>query len=382
MHEVRVTDIGTLCEGRRWPRTRLVHELRQAARPRNVRLPGDESLERMIRQWNAGDRGLSPLYAELLTAVFGVPFSREKVNHSILDTTENDPSALSERLQSAASVDRELVLLLEDQTESYRGLDRRLGARKMLGQTEGHVANIQDLLTYSLPGSHRASLAAAAAEAAALAGWQALDLGNTEKAWKLHEAAKSAARESGNPAILAHVTAQQGYALLDVDRAEDALSLMQYARIEATGKVPALLSAWLWAAEAEAEAAGGNDPAARRALDSAAENLTSEEGETLPYLFLDEVHLSRWRGNCLARLGAVEAIDDLTTALDRLDPTFTRAAAGLHCDLALALSVRGQTVEAQVEARKADTLARQTASTRQRLRIKRLLSGDSERPGR
>ncbi|EFC86141.1 hypothetical protein [Parafrankia sp. EUN1f] len=67
-------DINRLSCERGWSRARLVLELRRAATAGRATLPGDESLKRMIRQWANGQRGLSPLYADLLTAVFGVRF--------------------------------------------------------------------------------------------------------------------------------------------------------------------------------------------------------------------------------------------------------------------------------------------------------------------
>ncbi|WP_391530594.1 hypothetical protein, partial [Candidatus Frankia nodulisporulans] len=338
MTSMRATDIGTLCDGRGWSRARLVHELNRAASARGQRLPGDKSLQRMIRQWNAGDRLPSTFYAELLSAVFGLPISPDR-DDGEKETTSDTTSALAERLRSSATVDIELINLLEDQTESYRNLDRRLGAKRIFSQAESHTKNIQELFSHSIPGEQRTALGAAAAEAAALAGWQALDLGDLDSAWRLHEAAKTAARESGNQSILAHVTAQQGYILLDANRNDDAITLMQSAKSTAQGKVSPLIWSWLCAAEAESLAASGQDAATRKSLDMAAASLNNDDGEKLPFVFLDEVHLSRWRGHCLARLGAVEAVEDLANALDHLDPTFTRAAAGLHCDLALALSV-------------------------------------------
>lgn len=378
MMSMHAKDIGTLCEGRGWSRARLVHELRRTAAARDRRLPGEASLQRMIRQWNAGDRVPSDFYAELLSAVFGVPVSTDRNGGGTEIPAGDTMLALAERLESSAAVDVELINLLEDQTESYRTLDRRLGAKRIFGQANSHAENIRELFSHSIPGSHRAGLGAAAAEAAALAGWQALDLGELESAWQLHEMAKAAARESESPSILAHVTAQQGYVLLDANRNEDAISLMQSAKSAAQGKVSPLIWAWLCAAEAESLAAAGRDAATRESLDEAAASLSNDAGEKIPFVFLDEVHLSRWRGHCLARLGAVEAVEDLAAALDRLDPTFTRAAAGLHCDLALALSVQGQYVEARDEARTAETLAQQTASTRQRRRIRRLTSAGPE----
>jgi hypothetical protein len=59
-------------------------------------------------------------------------------------------------------------------------------------------------------------------------------------------------------------------------------------------------------------------------------------------IFLNEGHLTRWRGNALALIGDGEAVDNLYAALETTDPTFVRASAGLHCDLAQAHLARGE----------------------------------------
>src|SRR3954454_19905560 len=141
---VRGADIGRLCSERGWSRDRLVRELRAAARRRNpkLQLPEDDNLKRMIRQWINSDRDLSAMYAELLTLVFGLPFETGR------DPKPDDGAlALAERLTRTASVlDAELVLLLEQQTDNYRTLDRRLGARRVLAQNEAHIQQMTDLL--------------------------------------------------------------------------------------------------------------------------------------------------------------------------------------------------------------------------------------------
>ena len=336
----------------------------------------------MLRQWENGHRGLSAYYAELLSEVLGVPLSPDtngSDNAEALSLQNNGTDgfalALTDRLASAASVDRELVGLFEGQTQSFRLLDRRLGARQLLSQTEAHVDQMLGLLGYSLPGPNRALLAEAIAEAAALAGWQALDLGRPMDTWRHHETAKAAARESGNASVLAHVTAQQAYALLDLDRPADARALIGHALTEAGEQVPALVKSWLNAAHAEALAACGDAPGSLRALDAATLHLPKPGAETLPYLALDEIHLARWRGHCLARIGAIEAVDDLSSAVARHDGTFARAEASLRCDLALALAVRGDRDGARDQAVKAGRLAARTASVRQRRRISRLATG-------
>ncbi|WP_067507123.1 hypothetical protein [Actinoplanes sp. TFC3] len=376
------TDLPRLCDQRGWKnRARLMLELRAAARRTNRGLlPDDTSLKRMIREWVHGRRGLSPEYADLFAEVFGVPFAIGRPGTATAAPTA-DGTDLVDRLSAAATLDASLIALLETQTDSFRALDRQLGAARTLQQTEAHVDQMTDLWRYALPGTHRATLAAALAEASALAGWQALDIGDSHKAWSHHETAKSAARESGDRSIIAHVTAQQAYALLDSGRASDAVALVRHARTEADGRVPATLRSWLWAAEAEALAACGAAGPAQDALDEAGRALPTQD-DGLPFLFLNDVHLARWRGHCLARLGKTEAIQELTESVEHLDPTFTRAAAGLRCDLALAYSVRGQHDEARTEARAAEALAARASSARQRRRIAQLVMSGEGQSGR
>ena len=228
------------------------------------------------------------------------------------DEPDDGALALAERLsRTASALDAELVLLLEQQTDGYRTLDRRLGARRVLAQNEAHIQQMSELLAFALCGPHRTALAECVAEAAALAGWQALDLGRPDQAWVWHETARSAALDSGNPAVIAHVTAQQAFALLDLGRVEDAVAQLEHVRGQARGRVPRMLEAWLCASTAEALAAGSHDGGARTALDEALAHMACGDGDRLAYVFLNEVHLGRWRGHCLARLGASEAVDEL-----------------------------------------------------------------------
>ena len=85
---------------------------------------------------------------------------------------------------------------------------------------------------------------------------------------------------------------------------------------------------------------GGLPPRPRQA---AREISHGPSGEDLPYLALNETHLARWRGNCLVHFGDPSTITDLTAALAAMDDSFTRAEAGLRCDLAAALHVTRRT---------------------------------------
>jgi tetratricopeptide (TPR) repeat protein len=367
------TDVDRLSKRQGWKRARLIYELRRAANARDEDIATDESMRRMIRLWVSGERSLSELHAQLLGDVFGGEFRVGKAEPA----TSSDDISIELDSHFATSVDSEVVKLFEVQTQQFRLLDRRIGAARLQAQTEAHVEHMRDFLTYALPGGVRLMLGAATAEGAALAGWQALDLGDPAKAWRLHEIARHAAADSDDPTIIAHVRAQQGYALIDIGRYDDAVRLMSSARKDATGRVPGLLMSWLWAAEGEAHAAAGNETAARQALDTAARILPPDEvTEELPFLALNDTHLARWRGHCLARLGSAEAVEELTAAVERHDPSFVRAIGGLRCDLALAHAVRGDRAAARAEAKTAAELIAKTASVRQRKRIAKLIGGE------
>lgn len=361
-----------------WAKTKLIHALRQAAQRRGQRIAADESLDRMIRDWEHGRRPVVGLYLELFCDVYGKTaaelgfFPDDAPSEEELD----EALALKRELLAATSADLGLVALFEAQTENIRQLDRRLGAASLLPQSRAHVEQLENLLRHGVTPGTREPIAAALTEAAALAGWQALDLGHYREAWQLHEVAKAAARESANISLLAHVTAQQAYVLLDLDQPVEAAELMHHAHTSAALQLPPLMTTWLYLAEAEALAASGasNMTSTMRNLEAAEAALPNDPSDPdLPFLFLAGAHLTRWRGNCLARLGVDEAIEDLTNALATMEPGFNRAEAGLQCDLALALSVRGDASEARKQAEQAQQKAALTGSARQRRRIARLL---------
>lgn len=88
-----------------------------------------------------------------------------------------------------------------------------------------------------------------------------------------------------------------------------------------------------------------------------------------------QTHLARWRGNCLATLGAHEAADDLISVLSGNQTLASkRAETSLRVDLALALRKRGDIAESTQQAARAAELAGRTGSARQRNGIAKLLA--------
>jgi transcriptional regulator with XRE-family HTH domain len=298
--------------------------------------------------------------------------------------SNNDDGALSgvssldghvrERLE-VASIDQALVGLFEKQTQNLRLIDRKLGAHYLLTQSQAHVQQMHQLLRQSIPGPARRGLARALAEAASLTGWQALDGGRMAASWRYYELAKAAARESEDPVVLAHVSAEQAYVLMDSGQEDAALTALRAAHDNGGRALPPLLRSWLWAAEGEVRASLNQELQSQRALDRAFDVLPQEPDDlSLPFLMLDGTHLLRWRGHCLARLGHHEAIEDLTQALDGIAPlALGRAEAGLRTDLAVAYFAHGDHTQARQQAQRATELSERSGSIRQRARLARFL---------
>ena len=308
--------------------------------------------------------------------LLGVSPHREARATSPLGRLSIPPAHDSELLQqitAAKGIDGTVISVLQSETDAIRLLDRRMGAPAVAGKLEAHISHLETSLCYSLRPGNRQQLASVLADASALAGWQAIDMGRLPQAWEHFERATRAAREAGDNCLLAFSAGEQAYVLLELHRPGDALAMVQAAYEETHAAVPHQIRGWLRAAEAEMAAAAGQEAVCRRVLDLAARAVGhGPSGGDLPYLALNETHLARWRGNCLVLFGDPDVADELGTALGAMDGSFTRAEAGLRCDLAAALHVRGERAEARRHLARARQLAQLTGSARQRRHIRDL----------
>jgi tetratricopeptide (TPR) repeat protein len=306
--------------------------------------------------------GLSPRHAAGATRPAGTSRARP-----------GQDSELLQQITAARSIDASVIRVLQGETETIRLLDRRLGAPAVAGKLEAHISQVETSLCYSLLPGNRQRLAAVLADASALAGWQAIDMGRLPRAWTHFERATAAAREAGDMCLLAFAGGEQAYVLHDLHRPKEALAMVRATYDEIHHAVPHQIRGWLRAAEAEMAAAAGLEITCRKALDYAASEVGSgPSGDDLPYIALNEAHLARWRGNCLIMFGDPETADELNMALSTMDGSFIRAEAGLRCDLAAALYVRGELDEARRHLKRARELAQATGSARQRRRISEL----------
>ncbi|MFC7309464.1 XRE family transcriptional regulator [Streptomyces monticola] len=332
-----------------------------------------------VSAWENGKRTISDHYAVILRQLLGVTDAELRGGPPTVvpSQTADGYDDLLARIDMASSVSESMVKSFNDQTELLRTQDREMGASRLIDQMTGHLAAMENALNFAVLPSARRPVALALAGASTLAAWQAIDSGAIERAWRHYELAKRAAHDAEAPMYLAHAMGEQAYVLCTAGRPALGLELVRDAqRTLGTGGSPRL-RAWLYAAEAEMCAHAGLPADCRRALDAAMASIPPGPEDRDPdmlSIFLNDGHLTRWRGNVLGLLGDGEAVTSLYAALDVVDPTFVRAQAGLHADLAQAHLARAEYDDANTHLRQARLLANRTGSVRQRRRVDLLSS--------
>lgn len=361
---------------REWSQERLVREIERYARQHVLDVASTASLRVYVSEWENGKRAISKRYAVILRSLLGLTddelFGRQAAEAL---STVGGYDELINRIDSARNVSLTMVKTFMDQTELLRTFDRQMGAASLVDQMTGHLAKLEDALTFAVLPEARRPVARALAGAATLAAWQALDVGAVERAWRHYELGKRAAQEADEPMYLVHAMAEQAYVLIDAGRPALAVDLVRDAQRTGGKRLSPRLQAWLHAAEAEVCAHAGMPDDCRRALDRAAACIPPGDADRDPdmlSIFLNSGHLARWRGNALALIGDEEAVGSLYGALDLMDPTFVRAQSGVRCDLAQAHLARGEYDQAQEQLREARLLASRTGSVRRRRRIEQL----------
>jgi hypothetical protein len=290
---------------------------------------------------------------------------------SVVADWQRETAEVARLIARSARVDQEALDLLASQVENTRRLDRRFGASTLLGALRLHAEHVEQLLTHATDARIRRSLAAVLVDAHTLAGWQSLDRGEIVKAWWHYGRACEAALITESSALHAHALAKQAVVLSDVGRTADGAAMSGHARSLGRSGT-AMLRTWLAAAHGEALAAAGERMDSLRAFDEAIAAMPSgctSDSDEEPYVGLDDVHLARWRGHALARIGDPEAVQVLTGALQDHDAEFTRAEAALRVDLSLAHMAVGDAAAADEQRWAAMVVIDAVGSIRQRQRL-------------
>ncbi|GAA4182275.1 hypothetical protein GCM10022252_07940 [Streptosporangium oxazolinicum] len=289
------------------------------------------------------------------------------------DHHQEQSEELTARIEAAAAIDPTMVMILTTDTNNLRLMDRRLGGIAIADKMRAQISHVEDAHRHAVRPGIRAQLAHVLAETASLAGWQAIHTGALNDAWNHYEHAKAAAREADDPALIAYVSGEQAYVLMELGRPAEGTELLQYIHATYRDRIPARLRTWMSAAEAEGAAILGDETTCRTALEQAAALLPDGDADPdMPYLSVNAHHLARWRGSCLVRFGDPGTVEDLRSALAGMDGTYNRAESGVRCDLGHALLARGEPDAAQPHIQRAQHLATMTGSSRQRRRVEEL----------
>ena len=361
---------------RGWSQSRLIAEMELVASRQGVTLPSRETLKSRVSRWENNHARPDDFYRQLLREALGLD-DRELgyAEDAPLDPGATATEQLTSRIQLATEADATLMGALTAQTEAVRLQDRQYGAGALLEQMRGHVDNIETHLSHAVFESSRQPLARHLADAAALTGWQALDLGAFAQAWRYFELATRAAQQAGDPALHAFARLEQAQVLADLGQPAEAAALAHEVWNQAHSQVVPAVRCWMAAAAAEMLATGDDGRSARSMLTLAETAAESLEGERPPYLVFNATHLDRWIGHTLVILGDTAAEERLRHADEGMDNSFTRASASLKLDLATALLGNAEREEALALIVQGEQLARRVGSRRQLLRASRLRAG-------
>ncbi|WP_214369666.1 helix-turn-helix domain-containing protein [Pseudonocardia sp. H11422] len=355
-----------------WSQAEAARELAVLGRARGAPTAAPTSLKTQLSRWENGHALPEPPYRVLLAELYGrddLPFEPARLMRADGDAGRAD--RLRALLSEADAVDDASLVLLREQLAATRRLDERLGAAGTADTVHAQVEQLDRLLVHTTAARRRRAVAAMLAEAALLAGWQAIDRDRPDEAWAQHDHARAAAREAGEPDLLAQSHAGLAAVLVELGRTAAAAELLDTARDE-----PA--TAWTAAALGAARAAAGDLAGSRRAFD-AAERAVHTPGSAAPDVVrpgfaLDYDGVHRRRCAALATQGDTEAITQLDEVVaGGAGPVRERAA--LQAELAIALATHGGTADAAKHARSARLLAERIGSSRVRSRLDRAAPG-------
>lgn len=306
-------------EARGWSQTRLMAALRERAGIDNIPIMSTTSLRIALSRWENNHHQPDDAHTKLLCRVLELT--------PTLDTSVD--------LASTGPADDSLYGVLAHHTNSLRSLDRRLGAPVVRMQTASHVALLEQLW-HNRSGGDRLSVARAQADAASLAAWQDLDLGDHSRSADHYRLARIAASRAGSTTLLAHAVGEHAVMLAETGHPD--IAYIQVRRAEGFPGLPPLLRSWMAATRAQVAVMLPDEHDAvlsgLRLAETALAQADSGDEADLPYVFLDPVHLARWQGHILIKAGDPAGRQLALDALNQLPEDFIRARCAQRLDLA------------------------------------------------
>lgn len=364
--------IRTARRDREWSQTRLIAELQRVALRRGIALPSLETLKSRVSRWENGHATPDEFYRQLLREALGMDDRELGFEIKVDEPLAAAADELQLRLTLAKAPDGSLLDALRSQTEAIRVEDREFGAGLLLEQMRGHVRNLETHLSHTVFDTSRRPLARILADASALAGWQALDVGGVDQAWRSFEVSTAASRQAADPSLYAFARLEQAHVLTDLALPGPAADLAEATWAEVEEGVTPSVRCWMAAATAEMLAADDRRDDALRMIFEAETRADRIHDERPSYLVFNETHLRRWIGHTLVQLEDPAAEQLLREVLAEMDASFIRASASLTLDLASAVLMRDERSEGSALLGKGEALARKVGSRRQLLRAQKL----------
>lgn len=356
---------------RGWSQSDAAREIVELGRRRGAPVAAAASLKTLLSRWENGHVVPEPQYRELLAELFGRTAAELGIDpHARSEGPVEGAARLRAALAEAAAVDDTAVSLWREQLAVARRLDDELGAAGAGGLVRVQMEQLDRTLAHTLTPTVRGAVGAVLAGAASLAGAQALDAGEPDRAWEAYLRARSAAAVAHQQVAAATALAGLAAVLVDVAEPDSALTLLGDEPPEGP---PGATARWA-AAVGLARAASGQASAAQAAFGRAEQaTLAAGTGQggpagVRPDLFwpstvdCELLDLRRRKGHALALLGDPSAAGPLAGAL-AAEPPSTRHRAELHADLAVTLSARDPDAAAD-HARQARALAIRIGSKR------------------
>ncbi|MEU6228153.1 hypothetical protein [Streptomyces sp. NPDC047042] len=269
----------------------------------------------------------------------------------------------------------EIFHLRAQLTDSYRQLDNLLGAAAVYQQTLDHH---RQLVAWrrAVPAAERPRAAMLVADSGALMGWLNTDLEQYAEAGNCYREAAQAAGDAGDASMYAYLISRMSRVLSDCGLHRDALGFANAANRAARRAHPVVRS-WVAVTRAYVHACLKDEWSCRRDLDAAEQLLdtATADGQPPPACvnFFDAVHLRKWTGYSLMRLGTVRWTSAAQAALDQTaaqwSGDFVRGSAEVSTACATARIAQGEIEEAVRWTRRAYDVAARTSSARNLRRV-------------
>jgi transcriptional regulator with XRE-family HTH domain len=281
-----------------------------------------------------------------------------------------EPTVDLERLHRArqrpATIDEPFLDHLESFLRWYWSAYHTTAPTLLLPPVAAHVTSLWPLVDETLGETIARALRSLIGNAASLAGWLALRLGNRASSSVYWSLAEALATEAEDQVLRRFALASRSSLYTNTLRGGEggdpalALAFLDAAAGHDAG-LPPIQRAWTFARRAEEHAARGDRDSVERDLDRAAGHLADVRDRPGGYFAAwDMAQLAGYRGSCATLLGGPEAIRLLEDSLAETNPALISQRTAVLANLGSAHTQLGHVDEACAALAEAVTIARST----------------------